>query len=66
MPEPPEKELLTPEQVARLLGIERGTVMYLKRTGKLPFVRSTERNIRFRRSDVEAYIKANTVEAVQG
>ncbi len=45
--------LLTPAQVARLLGVHPATIKRWSRTGKLPCVRTPGRHRRYRVADVE-------------
>lgn len=54
--------LLTESEAASLLGV-KPRFLQLDRSGprRLPFVRLTNRLIRYRRSDLEAYVAGNTV-----
>ncbi len=47
--------LLTPDDVATLLGIKRSTVYELTRTGRIPSLR-IGRAVRFLRADLEAWL----------
>lgn len=50
--------MLTPGDVARLLGVFSKTVARWERGGQLPGIRTLGGHRRFRRSDVEAAIEA--------
>jgi len=54
----PPSEMLTPGDVARLLGVSSKTVARWERGGQLPGIRTLGGHRRFRRSDVEAAIEA--------
>jgi excisionase family DNA binding protein len=51
-----ELQLLTAEDVARLLGKHPRTILAMAGTGELPAVRLGHRTVRFLQSDVEDYI----------
>ena len=54
-----EDDLLTTQEVARLLRVTPETVRRLGRSGRLPgFVLSDKSGWRFRRADVDAFIRA--------
>jgi len=48
--------LLTPDDVATLLGIKRSTVYDLARTGRMPVIK-VGRALRFLRTDLEAWLE---------
>jgi excisionase family DNA binding protein len=52
-------------ETAALLGINSGTAYHWVSEGRLPVVRLSARCIRFRRSDVEAFIAARVVAPVE-
>jgi excisionase family DNA binding protein len=52
-----EDELLSVEQVARVLGVSPDTVRRYVRQKKLKGVRLSKTNLRIRRSEVERFIK---------
>lgn len=52
-----EKDYLSPEELAVLLGCGRTTVYALLRTGEIPSFRIGSRVRRVRRADVEEYIR---------
>lgn len=54
-------ELLTPDDVARVLSVTRQTVYVLIRDGLLPVVRLSARAYRVRRSDLDDYISSRRV-----
>ncbi|MCS7214578.1 MAG: helix-turn-helix domain-containing protein [Thermodesulfovibrio sp.] len=49
-------ELLTPDEVIRILKITKRTLYHYTKTGIIPFVR-LQRRIRFRREDIEQFIQ---------
>jgi|LSQX01.2.fsa_nt_gb excisionase family DNA binding protein len=53
------KALLTAEELAVKLGVSKDTIRRWRRSGKLPSVKLGERMIRFRPSDVEAFLQTN-------
>ena len=52
----PEPELLRPNQVARLFGVDPKTVTRWAATGKLPYVMTPGGHRRYRRDVVFAYL----------
>ncbi len=57
-------ELLTPAQVAKMLGVSVRTLKYWRRlrtVGPMPFVRLGRRSIRYRKTAVEAFINQQTI-----
>ena len=48
------KQLLTPDELAQELGVERTTVLKLARQRRIPALRCTTKIIRFRLDDVLA------------
>lgn len=54
-------QLLTAEDVARLLGKHPRTILVMAGTGELPAVRLGHRTVRFLQSDVEDYIDRHRV-----
>ena len=61
----PEPALLTPDQVAERLGVRRARVLALVRGGAIGVVRLGPRTVRFRPSDVEAYIDRQRRPAIE-
>jgi excisionase family DNA binding protein len=60
---PVDDVLLTPREVAELLGVRTATVGWWVRTGALrPFVRTPGGHRRYRRSDVEAFSDSAKIE----
>jgi excisionase family DNA binding protein len=55
-------ELLTTAEVARMLRVNRATVTRYARLGLLPFVRLPSGVYRFRREDIEALLRRESVE----
>lgn len=51
-----DRPLLSPADVAKLLGIKRSTVYELARAGRIPSIR-IGRAVRFLRADLEAWIQ---------
>jgi excisionase family DNA binding protein len=56
-PAGPDEEWLRTPQVAAILGVSKETVRGLYRTSKLRAYRPSKKAVRFRRADVEAYIR---------
>ena len=54
---PPVDTLYSAEDIENILGISRATVYTLARKGILPKIRVSPRLIRFRASDVEAFLR---------
>jgi len=54
---PPVDTLYSAEDIENRLGISRATVYTLARKGILPKIRVSPRLIRFRASDVEAFLR---------
>ena len=54
--------LLTVHDVARLTGLSSGTLYHFISERRIPFVRISARCVRFRRSDLEAWINRMLVE----
>lgn len=53
-------DLLTPVQLAELVGVPRSTVYTWRYHGTGPRAIKVGRHIRFRRSDVDAWLEANS------
>lgn len=49
-------DIMSPDEVAALLQIERRTVLEYAKRGELPSIRISERKIRFHRDDVNEFI----------
>lgn len=58
--------LLRPEQVADFLGVPRATVLDLHQQRRLPGVVVNARTVRFRPSDVRAYVEASVAATSPG
>ena len=52
-----EQEFLTPKEVSRLLKIHPTTPYKWIKRNALPFFRVGEKSLRFRKSDIEAFIE---------
>jgi excisionase family DNA binding protein len=61
-PDAPHDDLLTPDQTARRLNVSTVTLANWRTTGRygLPFIR-VGRRVRYRASDVEAWLERRTV-----
>jgi excisionase family DNA binding protein len=57
------KILLTAREVAALTGFAEGTIRHWISAQKIPFVRISNRCVRFRREDIEAWIAEKSVVA---
>ena len=54
-------EFLTPKQLSRIINIPEATLtLYRKEGNGVPFVRFGKRAIRYRKTDVEAYVYEHT------
>jgi excisionase family DNA binding protein len=51
------KELLTIEEVAELTGFSVGSLYHWVSQGRIPVIRFSARCIRFRRSDIDAWLE---------
>ena len=58
---PPEKVLLTEQEAASILDVEPASLAVFRCTGrhKIPYIK-IGRNVRYRRSDLEAWLTRNT------
>jgi len=56
-----KKILLTILEVAVLTGFSTGTLRHWVSQGRIPYVRISARCVRFRRTDIEAWIAARVV-----
>jgi excisionase family DNA binding protein len=52
-----EKILLTAAEVAALTGFAEGTIRHFVSQRRIPFVRISARCVRFRRSDIDAWLQ---------
>lgn len=59
--EPNQDELLKPAETAQILRVTPQALAYLRFQGKGPVYLKLEGRILYRKSDVEAYIKASVV-----
>jgi excisionase family DNA binding protein len=59
------EELLTPEDVCRLLKIKRSYLYDLTHRNRIPHLK-LGRHLRFRRSDLEAWLAGKRIEAAPG
>lgn len=53
-----DDDLLDKKAVAELLGVSTATVLRWTRAGTLPSVRLTDRTVRFRPSEIDAFIES--------
>jgi excisionase family DNA binding protein len=51
-----DKILLTAAEVAKLTGFAEGTIRHFVSQRRIPFIRMSARCIRFRRSDIDAWL----------
>jgi hypothetical protein len=60
-PNPPDKTLLTDEEAAYVLDLDPDSLAVFRSTGRhqIPFIK-IGRNVRYRRSDLEAWLKSRT------
>lgn len=58
IPPPTPEDLLRPDEVAKLWRMSAKTVRALCRTGTLSHIRVTDRGLRIRRGEAEAYLAA--------
>ncbi len=59
------KILLTVVEVAELTGFAEGTLRHWTSAKKIPFVRISNRCVRFRREDIERWLAEKTVVAIE-
>ena len=52
-----EKILLTAGEVAKLTGFAEGTIRHFVSQRRIPFIRISARCVRFRRSDIDAWLE---------
>ena len=52
-----EKILITAGEVANLTGFAEGTIRHFVSQRRIPFIRISPRCVRFRRSDIEAWLE---------
>ncbi len=57
------QELLTPEEVAKMLKVDRRTVYYWIEQKKINHIRINRKVIRFRLYDVEEFLQKHVVQA---
>jgi excisionase family DNA binding protein len=57
----PFADILTAEQAAALLSVEPRTLILWRATRGLPYIRITSKVIRYRRSDVDAWLARRRV-----
>jgi excisionase family DNA binding protein len=55
-----DDRLLTAKELARILGVDSTTIQNWVRTGQIPSVKLGTRTRRFRRSEVENWLKKNS------
>ena len=61
LPEISDEKLLNEKEVAKILGVSVKMIQTMRYSkGGIPFVRLSKRCIRYKRSDVEAYIQSHT------
>lgn len=58
-----DKILLTAAEVAELTGFAEGTIRHFVSQRRIPFIRISPRCIRFRRSDIDAWLQQQLVPA---
>jgi excisionase family DNA binding protein len=54
-------DILTEEQAAELLGIQPRTCRLWRKTRGLPYIKLTQKEIRFRRLDIDQWLQSRTV-----
>lgn len=54
-------ELLTPEEVARLLKVDKRTIYYWIERRTIPYIRINRKVVRFRPVDIEEFLQKHTV-----
>lgn len=58
---PPTPDLLTPSETAKLLGVGLNTLQKWRTLSKgLPYIKLSNKCIRYRRVDIEEYVRTNT------
>lgn len=61
-----DDRLLDVTEVAEMLGLAVGSVYHLVSQKRIPFIRLSGRCLRFRRSDIEAWIAVKAVTPTDG
>ena len=56
-----DENLIDVNEVAALLGIARKTVYGLVQERKIPYIKPTRMTLRFRRTDIEAWLETRTI-----
>ena len=56
-------EIITREEVAKILGVSLTQVERFKKAGKLPYIKLAHKCVRYRRSDCEKLLEAYTINA---
>lgn len=56
-------ELLTPEEVAKMLKVNRRTIYHWIEKGQIPYIRFNSKTIRFRPIDIQEFIQNHFVKA---
>lgn len=56
-----KEELLTPEEVAKLLKVNKRTVYYWIEKRAIPYIKFNRKVVRFRPSDIEEFLAKHTV-----
>ncbi len=59
-----QKILLTAAEVAKLTGFAEGTIRHFVSQRRIPFVRISARCVRFRRSDIDAWLEQLLVPSI--
>jgi len=57
------EELLTPEEVARMLKVDKRTIYYWIERKAINYIRINKKVVRFRPTDVEEFLRKHTIKA---
>jgi len=56
-------ELLTPQEVAKVLKVSKRTVYYWLENNMIPHIRINKKTVRFRPEDIEEFLRSHTIKA---
>jgi len=57
------EELLTPEEVARILKVDKRTIYYWIERKMINYIKVNKKVVRFRPSDVDEFLRKHTIKA---
>jgi len=54
-------ELITPEELAKILKVSKRTVYYWLEKNMIPYIRINKKTVRFRPEDIEKFLHSHTI-----